>query len=94
MLERPPVRAKEDQPVSSQENEIKLKVVCGANTTELEGMTGYTIREVRDIMREVLNIGDDHSVVLVDGKHVGDMGRFLDGNEELEFKRPAGQKGI
>ena len=93
MLELPAIRVKEGLLVPSKENEIKLKVICGANTQELEGMTGYTIREVRDSMREVLNIGDDHNVILVDGRRVEDMGRFLNGTEEIEFKRPAGQKG-
>lgn len=96
VLEQPiRARVKEGQLVPSRrENEVKLKVVCGANTQELEDMAGYTIREVKNAMREVLNIGDDHSVILVDGRRVEDMGRFLDGTEELEFKRPAGRKGL
>ena len=71
----------------------KLKVICGANTQELEGMLGYTVREVRNNLREVMNIGDDHTVVLVNGKQLSDEAGFLDGNEELEFKKPAGEKG-
>ncbi|OGM98057.1 MAG: hypothetical protein A2915_01380 [Candidatus Yanofskybacteria bacterium RIFCSPLOWO2_01_FULL_41_34] len=71
----------------------RLRVVCGANTQELEGMLGYTVREVRNNLREVMNIGDDHTVILVNGKQLADEGVFLDGNEELEFKKPAGQKG-
>lgn len=90
MLKPLPARQKEDQAGSP----LKLKVICGANTQELEGMTGYTIKDVRNAMREVLNIGDDHDIVLVDGRRVEDMGRFLDGTEEVEFKRPAGRKGI
>jgi hypothetical protein len=71
----------------------KLKVICGANTQELEGMLGYTVHEVRSNLREVLNIGEDHTVVFVNGKPVKDEGAFLEGNEELEFKKPAGKKG-
>lgn len=71
----------------------KLKVICGANVQELEGMLGYTVREIRDNLREVMNIGDDHTIVLVNGKTLSDAGAFLEGTEEIEFKKPAGQKG-
>jgi hypothetical protein len=71
----------------------KLRVICGANIQELDGMLGYTIREVRSNLKEILNIGDDHTTVLVNGRRVTGEGALLDGNEELEFKKPAGQKG-
>lgn len=77
---------------TSATNSQKLRVVCGANSHELEDMTGQTVGGVRHLMREVLNIGDDHTIVLVNGQPAQDN-RLLDGNEELEFKKPAGVKG-
>ena len=47
MLELPAIRVKEGQLVPSKENEIKLKVICGANTQELEGMTAEGQRNIR-----------------------------------------------
>lgn len=91
---RPAVRGKEGQLVPSRENEVRLKVICGANIQELEGMSGYTIGEVKYAMREIFNIGNDHSITLVNGRRIEDMNIFLDGSEEVEFKRPAGQKGL
>jgi len=47
-------------------------------------------------MREVLNIGPKHRLVLVNGREVGsiDEGKvILNGNEEVEFKDPSGEKG-
>ncbi len=90
MLERKIENGVEEQGKSAG----KLKVICGANTQELEGMLGYTVREIRYNLREVMSIGDDHTVVLVNGKELADESVFLDGNEELEFKKPAGQKGL
>lgn len=72
----------------------KLTVICGANTQQLSDMLGYTVRDVRNNLREVLNIGDDHTIVIVNGKQIGaDEDVVLSGSEEIEFKKPAGQKG-
>lgn len=70
---------------------LKLKAICGANQVELEDMSGYTVNQLRREMKEVLNLGDEQ-IVLVNGRPVtGDQ--FLAGNEEVEFKKEAGEKG-
>ena len=71
----------------------ELTVICGANVERLDGVEGKTIREVRDRMREVLNVTDKHTIVLVDGKEVKNLDYKLSGREELEFKKPSGEKG-
>lgn len=71
----------------------KLTVSCGANTQKVGDMLGYTVRDVRNNLRDVLNIGDDHTIVIVNGKQIRDEDIVLGGAEEIEFKKPAGQKG-
>jgi len=71
----------------------KLTVLCGANRRKLSDMVGYTVTDVRKNMREVLNIGDDHTIVLVNGKQISNEDIILNGSEEVEFKKPSGTKG-
>ena len=71
----------------------ELTVICGANVERLDGVEGKTIQEVRDRMREVLNVTDKHTIGLVDGKEVKNLDYKLSGREELEFKKPSGEKG-
>jgi len=55
-----------------------------------------SLANLRENMREVLNIGPKHRLVLVNGREVGsiDEGKvILNGNEEVEFKDPSGEKG-
>ena len=71
-----------------------LTVICGANKEFLEECFGITVGEIRRRMRGVLNIGDEHDIVLVDGRKVNEPDNYiLEGGEELEFRRPAGRKG-
>ena len=74
-------------------NHVKMRVLCGANEHMLEDMIGQTPGGIRRLMREVLNIGDGHTIVLVNGKSAADN-YLLDGNEEVEFQKPAGTKGV
>ncbi|MDP3792850.1 MAG: hypothetical protein Q8Q89_03935 [bacterium] len=59
-------------------------------------MAFTSLASLRKNMKEVLNIGNEHDLVLVNGKEVGgvDEGKIiLNGDEEIEFKKPSGQKG-
>lgn len=74
----------------------RLTVSCGANTEVLEDMAFTSLASLRKNMREVLNIGNEHNLVLVNGKEVGDIDEgkiILNGDEEIEFKKPSGRKG-
>lgn len=74
----------------------RLTVSCGANTEVLEDAGFTSLATLRQNMREVLNIGDDHNLVLINGKEVGqvDEGKvMLNGDETVEFKKPSGRKG-
>lgn len=74
----------------------RLTVSCGANVEVLEDMAFTSLATLRKNLREVLNIGPEHNLVLVNGKEVGDVEEgkiILDGDEEIEFKKPSGQKG-
>jgi len=74
----------------------KVTVICGANKETLEDMKGISISMLRRNMREVLNVGFDHTVVLVNGREVGEVDEskvILDGDEEVEFVKPSGEKG-
>lgn len=71
-----------------------LKVICGANVEHLEDCRGMTIEEVKNKMAGVMNISGDHNTVLINGKPLRNPAEYLlKGDEELEFKRLAGQKG-
>lgn len=74
----------------------RLTVSCGANVEVLEDMAFTSLASLRKSMREVLNIGNEHNLVLVNGKEVGDIDEgkiILNGDEEIEFKKPSGRKG-
>ena len=74
----------------------RLTVSCGANVEVLEDMAFTSLASLRKNMREVLNIGNEHNLVLVNGKEVGDVDEgkiILNGDEEIEFKKPSGRKG-
>ena len=74
----------------------RLTVSCGANVEVLEDMAFTSLASLRKSMREVLNIGNEHNLVLVNGKEVGDVDEgkiILNGDEEIEFKKPSGRKG-
>lgn len=73
--------------------EKTLKVSSGANSFHLPyaNAQGKTITEIRDSLREVLNVGNESQAV-VDGTNVSDT--FVLGEvEELEFVKESGEKG-
>ena len=71
-----------------------ITVICGANTRQLDDINGHSVTEVGEKMREILNIGQDHTVVIVNGKQVNNPASYLlFGGEEVEFKKTSGQKG-
>jgi hypothetical protein len=72
-----------------------LEVICGANRLLLQDLQGKSVEQVRNQLREALNIGEDHTVVLLNGQEVKDTrDTFLNPlDTTLEFIKPAGQKG-
>lgn len=70
-------------------------VICGANDPiQLDDVYGLSVREIRNKLTEVLNITEDHAITLVNGKQITNPDEYLlIGGEEVEFKKPAGQKG-
>lgn len=70
----------------------RLTVRCGGNTQYLEDVAGITVGQLRGRMREILNLGEGHRQVLVNDVLAGDDQR-LTGTEEVEFIKPAGEKG-
>lgn len=71
---------------------LPVTVICGANIQPLDNVTGMTVGQVGQKMTEILSITPDHGVLLVDGQAVKEDYILL-GGEEVEFKKPAGQKG-
>ncbi len=72
----------------------RLTVICGANREFLLDADMITVAEVAQRLRAVLNLTEDHKIVLVNGKQTQNPQEYmLAGDEELEFKKPAGQKG-
>ena len=86
---------KTERPVTVATAELSsLNIVCGANDIQLEGLSGLTIFQVRQRIRDILNVGEDHTVVLLDGRTVQDQNTIiLPVNRALEFVKPSGQKG-
>ncbi len=72
--------------------EKQLTVYCGANVQRLDNVAGMTVGTLRGRMREILNITRDHQMVRVNGAEVGND-FVLKGTEEVEFIKPAGEKG-
>jgi len=70
---------------------MAIKVVCGANTQELEDFEGKSVSEVREGLAEALNIPDDARAIIT-GDNVND-GYCLQDGDVLEFVRPSGDKG-
>jgi hypothetical protein len=68
-----------------------IKVVCGANTQEMEGLEGKTVAEVKEGFREVLNIPDGARAI-VSGDNVENV-YVLRAGDVLEFVKPSGKKG-
>lgn len=67
-----------------------IHVSCGASSGSFP-VTGKTVREVGEFLREVLNV-DRLSTGLVNGKEA-DASYVLKSGDRLEFLKPAGRKG-
>lgn len=68
------------------------KVACGGNSLPFDNIGGMKLGTLRRKCAEVLNITAAHSIVTVNGRQV-DEEYTLRGGEEVEFIKPAGQKG-
>ncbi len=68
-----------------------IHVSCGASSGEFP-VVGRTVYEVGEFLREVLNV-TRMSIGLVNGKEV-DHDYVIQVNDNLEYLKPAGQKGI
>ena len=72
----------------------KIRVICGANVEEFEEMAGLTVQELRDQGGSILNITAEHKIVTGNGNRIEQPKEYLlRGDEEVEFKKPSGQKG-
>ncbi len=69
------------------------KVSCGGNSLPLDNVGGLKLAQLRRKFAEVLNITAAHSVVTINGHQVDENEHTLRGGEEVEFIKPAGQKG-
>lgn len=69
----------------------KIKVVCGANTQDMDNLEGKTVAEVKQGLKEVLNIPDDAQAI-ISGDNVENNYSLRDG-DVLEFVKPSGTKG-
>lgn len=71
----------------------KVKLTSGVNTVDLDfNGVQYTVAEVGDKMKEVLNL-QGNEIALVNGRQVNPLEYVLNGTENVEFVREAGQKG-
>lgn len=80
---------KPDAPFGSKTT-TTIHVSCGASSGNFP-VTGKSVKEVGDFLREVLNV-DRLSTGLVNGKEV-DGDYILKDGDNLEFLKPAGKKG-
>ncbi|MDO8600630.1 MAG: hypothetical protein Q7R73_03365 [bacterium] len=71
-----------------------VKVIAGAETEYFDEIEGITVLELRDKLREILNITPDHKIVLVNGREVLAGEYRVAGGDEVEFKKPSGEKGV
>lgn len=68
------------------------RIVCGPNEIDNPRYDGKTIEAVKTELREVLNIPDGAAVIL-NGASSASCATALRAGDELEFVKPAGEKG-
>ena len=68
------------------------KVICGVNEVSNESFNGKTVAQVMETAGAVLNI-PANPVILLNGEAVTDRNVPLESGDELEFVKPAGEKG-
>lgn len=69
-----------------------VKVICGANETMLKNAVGKTVGDIYDEHKVLLSMPRQFTAE-VDGEEVNDDYTIEPDVEELEFKRPSGDKG-
>ena len=68
------------------------KVICGVNEVSNESFNGKTVAQVMESAGAVLNIPAS-PVIVLNGEPVSDRNVPLESGDELEFVKPAGEKG-
>ncbi len=69
-----------------------VKITCGANTQELDGVAGKTLGEVKGQVSDVLNVPSPVQAI-IGGANVGDDYQLKEG-DVIELVKPAGDKGL
>lgn len=69
-----------------------LEIECGANSVTAKNTAGKTVRELCDTFQDELNIPKDGAAHIDDSMVAYDR-VIEDGDEQLAFGRPAGDKG-
>lgn len=73
-----------------------LRLISGGNSISLDPKgVSYTVADIRGKMKDVLNLQERaDEIVLVNGQKIDDPKTYvLNGTEDVEFIRRAGQKG-
>ena len=70
---------------------VKITVVCGANSQDFDNLTGQSVSEIKEALREVFNIPEDAQAI-ISGDNVENV-YLLQNGDVLEFVRPSGTKG-
>lgn len=69
-----------------------VRILNGVNELTSESLVGRSIEEVRRELRTPLNIGDGAEIFL-NHERATDPATLLRQGDELEFMKPAGEKG-
>ncbi len=69
------------------------KLICGVNEVSNESFNGKTIAQVMESAGPILNI-PANPVILLNSEEISDRSATLDSDDELEFVKPAGEKGV
>ena len=68
-----------------------IRIICGANVQELDGMAGKGLGEIKAQLADVLNIPSPVQAI-VGGQSVPDD-YVLKEDDQIELVKPAGDKG-
>lgn len=69
----------------------KTRLICGANTQDVDGLVGMSVSDARKTYAGVLNIPPEAQVRI--GGTVSDNQHIIQEGEVFEFVKPAGEKG-
>ena len=70
------------------------KLICGVNTIEVGDAEGKTISEAIKAYGQVLNIPKENCTILVNGDEITDKDTVINSDDEVEFVKAAGEKGL